>query len=101
MSTPRFTPAIQARSGSTDGRTRPFSEVSARIGVPSRSLGQGHCARQVRTARRRADFCLERDPSTACTLRRTEEERDILKKGRAVLYQGTRIKHRFINDHRQ
>ena len=33
-------------------------------------------------------------------LRRTEEERDILKKGRAVLRQAVRVKYRLINDHR-
>lgn len=34
-------------------------------------------------------------------LRLIEEERDILKTSRAVLCQGTRVKYRFVNDHRQ
>ena len=33
-------------------------------------------------------------------LRRMEEERDLLKKIRAVLCQGTRVKYRFMNEHR-
>ncbi|MFZ0467878.1 MAG: IS3 family transposase [Thiogranum sp.] len=79
------------------------AEVSERLGVASHSLYKWvKAVKPDKTERDTAELVEAKSEilRLRAQLRRTEEERDIFKKGRAVLCQGARVKHRFINDHR-
>ncbi|MGG7915596.1 IS3 family transposase [Klebsiella aerogenes] len=105
MGTPRFTPEFKEEAvRQITERGYSIAEVSERLGVSTHSLykwlravkpdNNGQQARDLLDARTEI-------LRLKAQLKRTEEERDILKKGSAVLCKGARLKYRFINDHRE
>ncbi|WP_260591391.1 IS3 family transposase [Enterobacter hormaechei] len=79
------------------------AEVSDRLGVSAHSLYKWLRAIKPDNSEQRARDLLEAKSEILklrAQLKRTEEERDILKKGRAVLCKGALLKYRFINEHR-
>ncbi|WP_313055596.1 IS3 family transposase [Atlantibacter hermannii] len=79
------------------------AEVSDRLGVSAHSLYKWLRAIKPDNSEQHARDLLEAKSEILklrAQLKRTEEERDILKKGRAVLCKGARLKYRFINEHR-
>ncbi|MCD4485815.1 IS3 family transposase, partial [Chromobacterium vaccinii] len=104
MSTQRFTPEFKEEAvKQVTERGYSVAEVSARLGVSSHSLYKWVKAVSPDNSEKQAAELIEAKSEILrlkAQLRRTEEERDILKKGRAVLCQGVRVKYRFMNEHR-
>ncbi|HFH0620442.1 TPA: IS3 family transposase [Escherichia coli] len=104
MGTPRFTPEFKEEAvRQITERGYSVAEVSDRLGVSSHSLYKWLRAIKPDNSEQHARDLLEAKSEILklrAQLKRTEEERDILKKGRAVLCKGARLKYRFINEHR-
>ncbi|WP_202816546.1 IS3 family transposase [Enterobacter asburiae] len=104
MGTPRFTPEFKEESvRQITERGYSVAEVSDRLGVSAHSLYKWLRAIKPDNSEQHARDLLEAKSEILklrAQLKRTEEERDILKKGRAVLCKGARLKYRFINEHR-
>ncbi|HEC6737681.1 TPA: IS3 family transposase [Salmonella enterica subsp. enterica serovar Thompson] len=80
-----------------------ITEVSDRLGVSTHSLYKWLRAIKPDNSEQHARDLLEAKSEILklrAQLKRIEEERDILKKGRAVLCKGARLKYCFINEHR-
>ncbi|MFT2798970.1 IS3 family transposase [Serratia sp. N21D137] len=104
MGTPRFTPEFKEEAvRQVTERGYSVAEVSDRLGVSAHSLYKWLRAIKPGNSEQHARDLLEAKSEILklrAQLKRTEEERDILKKGRAVLCKGARLKYRFINEHR-
>ncbi|HGE8341430.1 MULTISPECIES: IS3 family transposase [Serratia] len=104
MGTPRFTPEFKEEAvRQITERGYSVAEVSDRLGVSAHNLYKWLRAIKPDTSEQHARDLLEAKSEILklrAQLKRTEEERDILKKGRAVLCKGARLKYRFINEHR-
>ncbi|HFQ8225054.1 TPA: IS3 family transposase [Citrobacter freundii] len=104
MGTPRFTPEFKEEAvRQITERGYSVAEVSDRLGVSAHSLYKWLRAIKPDNSEQHARDLLEAKSEILklrAQLKRTEEERDILKKGRAVLCKGARLKYRFINEHR-
>ncbi|WP_206755684.1 IS3 family transposase [Erwinia persicina] len=104
MGTPRFTPEFKEEAvRQITERGYSVAEVSDRLGVSAHSLYKWLRAIKPDNSEQHAQDLLEAKSEILklrAQLKRTEEERDILKKGRAVLCKGARLKYRFINEHR-
>ncbi|HIE9456949.1 IS3 family transposase [Klebsiella variicola] len=104
MGTPRFTPEFKEEAvHQITERGYSVAEVSDRLGVSAHSLYKWLRAIKPDNSEQHARDLLEAKSEILklrAQLKRTEEERDILKKGRAVLCKGARLKYRFINEHR-
>ncbi|EOG6951004.1 IS3 family transposase [Edwardsiella piscicida] len=104
MGTPRFTPEFKEEAvRQITERGYSVTEVSERLGVSAHSLYKWLRAIKPDNSEQHARDLLEAKSEILklrAQLKRTEEERDILKKGRAVLCKGARLKYRFINEHR-
>ncbi|EOD1031366.1 MULTISPECIES: IS3 family transposase [Enterobacter cloacae complex] len=104
MGTPRFTPEFKEEAArQITERGYSVAEVSDRLGVSAHSLYKWLRAIKPDNSEQHARDLLEAKSEILklrAQLKRTEEERDILKKGRAVLCKGARLKYRFINEHR-
>ncbi|EOI1393175.1 IS3 family transposase [Klebsiella oxytoca] len=104
MGTPRFTPEFKEEAvRQITERGYSVAEVSDRLGVSAHSLYKWLRAIKLDNSEQHARDLLEVKSEILklrAQLKRTEEERDILKKGRAVLCKGARLKYRFINEHR-
>ncbi|EOS9318286.1 IS3 family transposase [Escherichia coli] len=104
MDTPRFTPEFKEEAvRQITERGYSVAEVSDRLGVSAHSLYKWLRAIKPDNSEQHARDLLEAKSEILklrAQLKRTEEERDILKKGRAVLCKGARLKYRFINEHR-
>ncbi|MBW8307208.1 MAG: IS3 family transposase [Thiobacillus sp.] len=104
MSSQRFTPEFKEEAvRQVVERGYSVAEVSARLGVSTHSLYKWVKAVTPDKTEKQAADLLEAKSEILrlrAQMRRVEEERDILKKGRAVLCQGARVKYRFINEHR-
>ncbi|MEJ0232923.1 IS3 family transposase [Klebsiella michiganensis] len=104
MGTPRFTPEFKEEAvRQITERGYSIAEVSDRLGVSAHSLYKWLRAIKPDNSEQHARDLLEAKSEILklrAQLKRTEEERDILKKGRAVLCKGARLKYRFINEHR-
>ncbi|EPD5311839.1 MULTISPECIES: IS3 family transposase [Enterobacter cloacae complex] len=104
MGTPRFTPEFKEEAvRQITERGYSVAEVSDRLGVSAHSLYKWLWAIKPDNSEQHARDLLEAKSEILklrAQLKRTEEERDILKKGRAVLCKGARLKYRFINEHR-
>ncbi|HHR1372629.1 TPA: IS3 family transposase, partial [Enterobacter hormaechei] len=102
--TPRFTPEFKEEAvRQITERGYSVAEVSDRLGVSAHSLYKWLRAIKPDNSEQHARDLLEAKSEILklrAQLKRTEEERDILKKGRAVLCKGARLKYRFINEHR-
>ncbi|ENU5708193.1 TPA: IS3 family transposase [Salmonella enterica subsp. diarizonae serovar 48:i:z] len=105
MGTPRFTPEFKEEAvRQITERGYSIAEVSERLGVSAHSLYKWlHAVKPDNSGQQAQDLLDARTEilRLKAQLKRTEEERDILKKGRAVLCKGARLKYRFINDHRE
>ncbi|EPK5525395.1 IS3 family transposase [Klebsiella pneumoniae] len=105
MGTPRFTPEFKEEAvRQITERGYSISEVSERLGVSAHSLYKWLRAVKPDNNGQQAQDLLDARTEILrlkAQLKRTEEERDILKKGSAVLCKGARLKYRFINDHRE
>ncbi|HGP2300786.1 TPA: IS3 family transposase [Salmonella enterica] len=104
MGTPRFTPEFKEEAvRQITERGYSVAEVSDRLGFSAHSLYKWLRAIKPDNSEQHARDLLEAKSEILklrAQLKRTEEERDILKKGRAVLCKGVRLKYRFINEHR-
>ncbi|MBT1907724.1 IS3 family transposase [Enterobacter kobei] len=104
MGTPRFTSEFKEEAvRQITERGYSVAEVSDRLGVSAHSLYKWLRAIKPDNSEQHARDLLEAKSEILklrAQLKRTEEERDILKKGRAVLCKGARLKYRFINEHR-
>ncbi|HGY3848200.1 IS3 family transposase [Escherichia coli] len=104
MGTPRFTPEFKEEAvRQITERGYSIAEVSDRLGVSAHSLYKWLRAIKPDNSEQHARDLLEAKSEILklrAQLKRTEEERDILKKGRAVLCKGARLQYRFINEHR-
>ncbi|HGB5820059.1 TPA: IS3 family transposase [Salmonella enterica subsp. enterica serovar Thompson] len=104
MGTPRFTPEFKEEAvRQITERGYSVAEVSDRLGFSAHSLYKWLRAIKPDNSEQHARDLLEAKSEILklrAQLKRTEEERDILKKGRAVLCKGARLKYRFINEHR-
>ncbi|EPB1498505.1 IS3 family transposase [Escherichia coli] len=104
MGTPRFTPEFKEEAvRQITERGYSVAEVSDRLGVSAHSLYKWLRAIKPDNSEQHARDLLEAKSEILklrAQLKRTEEERDILKKGRAVLCKGALLKYRFINEHR-
>ncbi|WP_212592011.1 IS3 family transposase [Escherichia coli] len=104
MGTPRFTPEFKEEAvRQITERGYSVAEVSDRLGVSAHSLYKWLRAIKPDNSEQHARDLLEAKSEILKLreqLKRTEEERDILKKGRAVLCKGARLQYRFINEHR-
>ncbi|WP_130834658.1 IS3 family transposase [[Erwinia] mediterraneensis] len=104
MGTLRFTPEFKEEAvRQITERGYSVAEVSERLGVSAHSLYKWLRAIKPDNSEQNARDLLEAKSEILklrAQLKRTEEERDILKKGRAVLCKGARLKYRFINEHR-
>ncbi|HGH3417263.1 IS3 family transposase [Klebsiella pneumoniae] len=104
MGTPQFTPEFKEEAvRQITERGYSVAEVSDRLGVSAHSLYKWLRAIKPNNNEQHARDLLEAKSEILklrAQLKRTEEERDILKKGRAVLCKGARLKYRFINEHR-
>lgn len=102
MSTQRFSPAFKEEAvKQVTERNYSVPEVAARLGVSAHSLYKG--AKAVRPEVQTSKELLEAKGEILrlrAQMRRVEEDRDLLKKGRAVLCQRARVKYRFIKEHR-
>ncbi|EPU1376648.1 IS3 family transposase, partial [Klebsiella pneumoniae] len=101
----RFTPEFKEEAvRQITERGYSISEVSERLGVSAHSLYKWLRAVKPDNNGQQAQDLLDARTEILrlkAQLKRTEEERDILKKGSAVLCKGARLKYRFINDHRE
>ncbi|EGZ3978152.1 IS3 family transposase [Salmonella enterica subsp. enterica serovar Richmond] len=101
MGTPRFTPEFKEEAvRQITERGYSVAEVSDRQGVSTHSLYKWLRAIKPDNSEQHARDLLEAKSEILklrAQLKRIEEERDILKKGRAVLCKGARLKYRFIN----
>ncbi|MEB5683201.1 IS3 family transposase [Enterobacter hormaechei] len=98
-----FTSSIRFSLHAYTERGYSVAEVSDRLGVSAHSLYKWLRAIKPDNSEQHARDLLEAKSEILklrAQLKRTEEERDILKKGRAVLCKGARLKYRFINEHR-
>ncbi|MEL5351358.1 IS3 family transposase [Serratia nevei] len=104
MGTPRFTPEFKEEAvRQITERGYSVAEVSDHLGVSAHSLYKWLRAIKPDNSEQHARDLLEAKSEILklrAQLKRTEEERDILKKGRPVLCKGARLKYRFINEHR-
>ncbi|ENU4538163.1 IS3 family transposase [Escherichia coli] len=104
MGTPRFTPEFKEEAvRQITERGYSVAEVSERLGVSAHSLYKWLRAIKPDNSEQHARDLLEAKSEILklrAQLKRTEEERDIPEKGRAVLCKGARLKYRFINEHR-
>ncbi|HFP2661859.1 TPA: IS3 family transposase [Escherichia coli] len=104
MGTPRFTHEFKEEAvRQITERGYSVAEVSDRLGVSAHSLYKWLRAIKPDNSEQHARDLLEAKSEILklrAQLKRTEEERDILKKGRAVLCKGARLKYRIINEHR-
>lgn len=78
-------------------------EVAARIGVSTHSMYKWVKAVSPDKSEQQSKELPEAKSEILrlrAQMRRLEEERDLLKKCRAVLCQGARVKYRFMNEHR-
>ncbi|WP_207303160.1 IS3 family transposase [Pseudomonas gessardii] len=104
MSTQRFTPEFKAEAvRQVIERGYSVAETAERLGVSTHSLYKWVKAVTPDKTEKQASELLEAKSEILrlrAQMRRLEEERDILKKGSAVLRQGTRVKYRFMNEHR-
>ncbi|MCG9400045.1 IS3 family transposase [Escherichia coli] len=104
MGIPRFTPEFKEEAvRQITERGYSVAEVSDRLGVSAHSLYKWLRAIKPDNSEQHARDLLEAKSEILklrAQLKRIEEERDILKKGRAVLCKGARLKYRFINEHR-
>ncbi|MFM5509588.1 IS3 family transposase [Aeromonas rivipollensis] len=104
MGTPRFTPEFKEEAvRQITERGYSVAEVSDRLGVSAHSLYKWLRSIKPDNREQHARDLLEAKSEILklrAQLKRTEEDRDILKKGRAVLCKGARLKYRFINEHR-
>ncbi|WP_371717158.1 IS3 family transposase [Limnobacter sp. 130] len=81
-----------------------IAEVSERLGVSSHSLYKWvNAVKPTETEQQRNELLEAKSEilKLRSQLRRTEEERDIFKKGRKVLCKPARVKYQFINEHQQ
>ncbi|HIB5011334.1 TPA: IS3 family transposase [Klebsiella quasipneumoniae subsp. quasipneumoniae] len=105
MGTPRFTPEFKEEAvRQITERGYSIAEVSERLGVSAHSLYKWLRAVKPDNNGQQAQDLLDARTEILrlkAQLKRTEEERDILKKGSAVFFKGARLKYRFINDHRE
>ncbi|MFP9468507.1 IS3 family transposase [Pectobacterium brasiliense] len=105
MGTPRFTPEFKEEAvRQVTERGYSVADVSERLGVSAHSLYKWVRSVKPDNSEHQAQDLLEARTEILrlkAQLKRTEEERDILKKGSAVLCKGARLKYRFINDHRE
>ncbi|WP_202237742.1 IS3 family transposase [Klebsiella quasipneumoniae] len=105
MGTLRFTPEFKEEAvRQITERGYSIAEVSERFGVSAHSLYKWLRAVKPDNNGQQAQELLDARTEILrlkAQLKRTEEERDILKKGSAVLCKGARLKYRFINDHRE
>ncbi|WP_092312075.1 IS3 family transposase [Pseudomonas saponiphila] len=104
MSTQRFTPEFKAEAvRQVIERGYSVAETAERLGVSTHSLYKWVKAVTPDKTEKQASELLEAKSEILrlrAQMRRLEEERDILKKHSAVLRQGTRVKYRFMNEHR-
>ncbi|WP_232512090.1 IS3 family transposase [Pseudomonas protegens] len=104
MSTQRFTPEFKAEAvRQVIERGYSVAETAERLGVSTHSLYKWVKAVTPDKTEKQASELLEAKSEILrlrAQMRRLEEERDNLKKGSAVLRQGTRVKYRFMNEHR-
>ncbi|WP_208020755.1 IS3 family transposase [Serratia marcescens] len=104
MGTPRFTPEFKEEAvRQITERGYSVAEVSDRLGVSAHSLYKWLRAIKPDNSEQHARDLLEAKSEILklrAQLKRTEEERGILKKAGAVLCKGARLKYRFINEHR-
>ncbi|UVM58489.1 IS3 family transposase [Pseudomonas sp. B21-012] len=104
MSTQRYTPEFKAEAvRQVVERGYSVAEIAARLGVSTHSLYKWVSAVTPDKSEKQASELLEAKSEILrlrAQMRRLEEERDILKKGRAVLCQRARVKYRFMNEHR-
>ncbi|WP_205712956.1 MULTISPECIES: IS3-like element ISEc24 family transposase [unclassified Escherichia] len=105
MGTPRFTPEFKEEAvRQVTERGYSVADVSERLGVSAHSLYKWVRSVRPDNSEHQAQDLLDARTEILrlkAQLKRTEEERDILKKGSAVLCKGARLKYRFINDHRE
>ena len=104
MNIQRFTPQFKVKAvRQSIDRKYLVAEVSARLGVSAHSLYKWvKAVAPDKTEKEAGDLLAAKSEllRLRAQLRRTEEERDILKKGPAVLCSGARVKYRFINDYK-
>lgn len=104
MNTKRYTPEFKQEAvRQVVDRDHSIAKVSAHLDMSARGLYQWVKAAVPDKAEKRASELLEAKSEILklrAQLRRTEEERNILKSN-ALLRQRARVKYRFINDHRQ
>ncbi|WP_207907341.1 IS3 family transposase [Paucimonas lemoignei] len=104
MNKPRFTPEFKDEAvKQVVERGYSVAEVAARLGVSTHSLHKWVKAVKPTKDEKQAAELIEAKSEILrlrAQMRRVEEERDLLKKGRAVLCQGARVKYRFMNEHR-
>jgi transposase len=104
MGTPRFTPEFKeeaVRQITECGYS--VAEVSDRLGVSAHSLYKWLRAIKPDNSEQHAHDLLEAKSEILklrAQLKRTEEERDILKKAARYFAREPRLKYRFINEHR-
>ncbi len=104
MSPQRYTPEFKDEAvRQVVDRGYAVAEVAARLGVSNHSLYQWvRAVKPAKTEQHAAELIEAKSEilRLQAQLRRTEEERDILKKSRRVLCERPRVKYQFINDHR-
>ncbi|WP_353250933.1 IS3 family transposase [Salinisphaera sp. T31B1] len=104
MSSQRYTPEFKDEAvRQVLDRGYPVADVAERLGVSAHSLYKWVKAVKPDDTEQRANELVEAKSEILklrARLRRTEEERDIPKKGREVLRSTARVKYQFINDHR-
>ncbi|WP_422098433.1 IS3 family transposase [Variovorax sp.] len=104
MSTQRFTPEFKEEAvKQVIERGYSVPDVAARLGVSAHSLYKWVKAVAPDKSEQQSKELLEAKSEILrlrAQMRRVEEERDLLKKSRAVRCQGARVKYRFMNEHR-
>ncbi|MGQ0689903.1 MAG: IS3 family transposase [Limnobacter sp.] len=105
MSGQRYTPEFKDEAvKQVIDRGYTIAEVSERLGVSSHSLYKWVNAVKPSETEQQRNELLEAKSEILklrSQLRRTEEERDILKKAAKVLCKPARVKYQFINEHQQ
>lgn len=105
MSAQRFTPEFkEAAVKQVVDRGYSVPDVATRLGVSTQGLYKWVKAVSPDRSEQQSKELLEAKSEILrlrAQMRRIEEERDLLKKSRAVLCQGVRVKYRFMNEHRQ
>ncbi|WP_408598053.1 IS3 family transposase [Limnohabitans sp.] len=104
MSPPRFTPEFKDEAvRQITERGYSVADVSARLGVSAHSLYKWvNAVKPDKTDQQASELLAAKSEilRLRAQLHRSEEERDIPKKGRSVLCKGARVKYRFFNEHR-